>query len=386
MASPQPEAVRDLARPICGAPLLVRQLEWLRKAGATRVTINRVAGEPLPAALRASELRNTGVEVVWIPSDRPLGVGELLARAEASPGVAIVLLHGRLGSIDLRRGWQLAVETGDSVVMACGELSAFARHATDPLRQPRLLQLEGWLLDVTSEHAAQQLSERVLSEECTGIEIRGSKIAPGVWRARGALAVEGSTLRPPCYLGRGSLVAEGALLGPGGILGEHAILEEGAEVVHGRVDDHVVIGQGVVVDHACALDGRMVRHGGRQIEIQDSLLMGRTGRGGLATRLAAAAALLVVAPAGALLNGRARVLARRLERVAQGSARWVGARDDADEDAAVIDVLALLVPPGAGDDEKRAARAIYARNKNAILDTKLVAAWLIGSARSSGGT
>jgi hypothetical protein len=319
--------------------------------------------------------------VTWIPSQGPLGVRELSARAELSAGVSLVVLHGRLGSIDLREGWKLAVETGDDVVMACGDLTVYARHGGATKRRRRSLELGGWLLEVTSEHIAQDLTERVLLGTREGIEIRGSELAPGIWRARGALAVEGSVLLAPCYLGRGSLVAERAHLGPGGILGEHAIVEEDAEVVHGRVEDHVVVGRGVVVHHACALTGRIVRHAGRQIAIDDPLLLARVGGKARASRLAAALALIALVPVGALVNGSVQRMVRRLQRVANGSGWWVGVRDDQDPDRTVIDVLPLLVPPGAGEEERQAARCIYARNKGAVLDGKLVTAWLLGAAR-----
>jgi hypothetical protein len=385
LASPAPGASLDLARPIAGAPLLVRQLEWLRGAGVTRVAINRVAEEPLPRGLGERSLRHTSVEATWIPSARPLGPSELAERVEHEDGPVIVVPHARLGSVDLRAGWQVAAETGEDVWVTCGPLRVWVAHLGGARRVTRRIALAGWMQEVTSEPVAQSLSEQVLLGQRQGIEVRGSAIAPGIWHARGALAVRGAVLLAPCYLGRGSLVAERAQVGPGGLLGEHAIVEEGARVVHGRVAPGVVVGQGVLVQEACAMPGRLERHTGAVVELADPLLLGAPADGDWVPRLAAALALSAVGPLAALWGGAAREWARRLARVVDGRGRWLDALDGGEQESAVFDVLPFLLPPGAGPEERRAARALYARRKSLALDARLLAVWLLGAGTARPG-
>ena len=115
---------------------------------------------------------------------------------------------------------------------------------------------------------------------------------------------------------------------------------------------------------------------GRDVDIDDPLLLGVQGvRHNHASRLAAAMALGLVAPWAVLLGGGATRCARRLGRVVDGTANWVGVRDEVDPDAVALDVLRLLVPPDARDEERTAARALYARNKSAGLDIKLLVGW-----------
>jgi len=241
---------------------------------------------------------------------------------------------------------------------------------------------EGWMLHIDHESVAHELVEEVLLGFRLGIVVRGTEAAPGIWRARGALAVEAAVLRSPCFLGPSSFVSEGAVVGPGAVLGEYAIVESGARVSHSRIAPGVVVGQGILVDHAVALPGRIVRHEGRDVTIDDPLLLdvqGSTSKH--VSRLAAALALGVVAPAAVVAGGAAARAMRRLSRIVEGSATWIGVRDGIDPDAVALDVLSLLVPPDARDEEVTAARALYARRKSLGLDARLLAGWLLRANR-----
>ena len=52
-------------------------------------------------------------------------------------------------------------------------------------------------------------------------------------------------------------------------------------------------------------------------------------------------------------------------------------RTEDDEDRVVIDVLPLLVPPGAQKEEQRAATALYEAKKNPLMDLKLLTGLLL---------
>jgi len=245
------------------------------------------------------------------------------------------------------------------------------------------MKAEGWLVDVVTERIAHQLVEDVLNGVRDGVVVRGTQVAPGIWRARGALVVEGATLLAPCYLATGSFIADGAVLGPGAVIGEHAIVERGARVRHARIAAGVVVGQGVAVRRGLALGGRIVRHGGRLVVIEDPLLIGEIGTSrGMLSKLAAAAALAVAAPAAAMLGGAAATVSRRLGRIVDGTGSWVGVRDLVDPDAVAVDLLPCLVPADALDPERLAARAIYKRQKDWSVDAKLLVGRLAIAARS----
>jgi hypothetical protein len=252
------------------------------------------------------------------------------------------------------------------------------RHLGRAPRELRALDIDGWLVDATSEARAHALVEQLLTREKRGVEVRGTEIAPGVFRSRGALVVDGAELVAPCYLGPRCLIGEGARVGPGAVIGEGAIIEPGAHVEHARIADGVVIGQGVRIERACAERGRIERHSGRVTELGDPLLLGAREDRAIPSRLLAAAAMGFVAPCAVLLERTPMApLARRLGRIIDGRGAWIGVRDDLDPDGVVIDVLPDLVPLDALDEEREAARAFYRARKSRWGDAKLLAAKLV---------
>ena len=80
-----------------------------------------------------------------------------------------------------------------------------------------------------------------------------------------------------------------------------------------------------------------------------------------------------------LMVDRATRVVRRLARVVDGSGQWVGVRDGEDGDAVVVDVLPLLIPPDAQDEEMVAAKAVYERTKTLALDAKLLVGLIVGA-------
>jgi len=380
LGSDKADSTADLARPLAGAPLLVRQLEWLAAAGIEEVAVNRVATTPLPSELSCDELCSVGLKVLWIPSGSPLGVRELADRVGSHERPVVVVPHGVLGAASLGAVYSDAEASSADLVVGESPLRVAITHLDGAEHARREQRIEGWLCLVDSEAAAHALAEEVLSATRQGIVVRGTQVSPGIWRARGAIAAETAVLRPPCYLGRGCFVSEGAEVGPGAVLGERSIVESQARVIHARIAPGVVVGQGVVVERACAFPGRLVRHAGRELPIEDPLLLGMRGKTpAWALRLAAAVALSIAGPFAALTaTERVRVF-RRLARVVEGSGRWVGVRDEQDPDGVVLDVLSLLVPPDAHDEELQAARALYSRTKSPGLDVRLVAGLLFGN-------
>jgi acetyltransferase-like isoleucine patch superfamily enzyme len=372
LTSASPHASRDLARPIAGAPLLARQLEYLRRNGVTHVVINRVADEPAPTSLRDDAL-NVGLSITWIPSTQPLDRLELAQRAGLGGQLVIVLAHGRMADVDLRQGITLASMSGDDVEVGDASKAIAIWHAGRELHEVHLVDAEGWIADIVTEEHAQALTEDVLSGRRNGIEVRGSEVAPGVWMARGAIVSRSATVEAPCYFGPNAFVGQGAHVGPGAILGASAVVETGARVTHARVADKVVVGRSLIVDRAY-LDAKILEpHVGDAIPMDDELLVSARRASTIPARLAAVAALGVVAPVAVAFGGDALVIARRLARIVSGTGSWIGVSDE----EAVLDVEPALVRTDAPEEDRAAARALYRSTKSSSADVRLLLSRII---------
>jgi hypothetical protein len=165
------------------------------------------------------------------------------------------------------------------------------------------------------------------------------------------------------------------VVGPGAVLDAGAVVERGAQVVHARVAADVVVGQGIQVVRSVALPGRIVRHGGRVVPLEDELLLGGPSRPlERASRLAAAAAVTAMES----IRPSARLTAR-LRQVASGEASWMGVAE-----GDLIDLSAALLPEDAGAEERRAVAAYYQQKKSPMLDLKLTFELLRARLRSGG--
>lgn len=384
LASDRAEATADLARPIAGAPLLVRQLEWLHACGVTRVAINRAARDPLPEELKTAHLERVGVSVIWIPTAEPLDAAELARRLGVTETPVLIVPASVLGAVDLREHVASARETGRDVVVAYEACTVEVSHLGRSPGETQRVVATRWMECVASEVAAQRLTEALLLKERDGVEIRGTEVSPGIWRSRGAVVVDGARVEAPVLLGPNCFISDGVVLGPGAVVGEHAVIEAGAKVVHARIAPGIVVGQRVVVENACAMPGHIARHAGRTVAIGDPLLVGGARGPQLASRILAGFALSAVAPAAALFGSEATRVVRRLARVVDGSGQWFGVRDGEDGDAVVLDVLPLLIPPDAQDEEMVAAKAVYSRTKNLALDAKLLVGLIVGASAGTG--
>jgi NDP-sugar pyrophosphorylase family protein len=373
-----------MARPIAGAPLLVRQLEWLHSCGVTRVAINRVSRDPLPSELHAATLERVGLSVTWIPTAEPLDAAELARRLGAREFPVIVLSPTVLGAADLRAPVDTARETGQDVIVTYESCEVEIRHLGKVAPNPLRVTAPRWMEAISSEALAQRLTEALLRKERDGVEIRGTEVSPGIWRSRGAVVVDGARVEPPVLLGPSCFVSDDVVLGPGAIVGEHAVIEAGARIVHARIAPGVVVGQRVAVENACATPGHIARHAGRNVVIDDPLLVGRARSRGVASRVLAGFALSAVAPAAALFGSDATRVVRRLARVVDGSGQWFGVRDGTDGDAVVLNVLPLLIPPDAQAEEMVAAKAVYQRTKTVALDAKLLIGLIVGASSGTG--
>jgi hypothetical protein len=378
LATPRATADDDLARPIAGAPLLVRQLEWLRRAGVSRAIVNRVPHAPLPVELSAEALLRTGVAVTWIPSAEPLEAKDLARRAGLKGVVACAVPHATLGDVDLGEAFAALASTREEVHLVSGACRIHVQVLGEPRATAtpvsRVLVREGSLRELSSEADAHAWVEALLADPATrGVAVRGTRVAPGTYRARGSRVEPGATVIGPCFLGPDTLVAKRAVVGPGAVLDAGAVVDSGARVVHARVGAGVVVGRSVSVERACALPGRLVFHAGRTAMIDDPLLLGaRASAPERLGRLAAAAALSIATPA-LLFDPEAAALVRRLARVACGSGAWLGERDGSDPDGVVFDLAPRLAPPRASDAERAVAGALYARSRSWRTDLLLLA-------------
>jgi carbonic anhydrase/acetyltransferase-like protein (isoleucine patch superfamily) len=372
LTSASPNASRDLARPIAGAPLLARQLEFLRGNGVTHVVINRVADEPAPISLRDDAL-NVGLSITWIPSTQPLDRYELARRAGLDGQLLVVLAHGRMSNVDLGKAIALASMSANDVEVGEASRAIAIWHAGREFREVRSVVADGWIADIVTEEYAQALTEDALLGRCSGIEIRGSEVAPGVWMGRGAIVSRSANVEAPCYFGPNAFVGQGAHVGPGAVLGASAVVETGARVTHARVDDKVVVGRSLIVDRAYLSAKVLTPHVGEAIQMDDELLVSARRASTIPARLAAVAALGVVAPAALAFGGDALVIARRLARIVSGTGSWIGVSDE----EAVLDVEQVLVHRDAGEEDRAAARALYRSTKSSSSDARLLLSRII---------
>lgn len=373
----------DSARPIAGAPLLVRQIEWLRAQGVSSVIVNRVVDASSSSSAVTAEVAATGAAVTWIPSAAPLDHAELARRAGVD-GVVVVIPHARLGDADLGGAIALATETGDDVRVHAAGLDVDVVHLGRSATSRRVLESGGWMRDVADEATCQALNEAILLGQVHGVVVRGTQVRDGIWKARGAVVIDGAQLTPPCFLGRDSFVAEGAIVGPGAVLDERAVVERDGRVAHARVAAAVVVGQGIALSHALASDGKVHKHRGGEIDFDDPLLVGQRATPALAPRLGAAIAVAALSVPAALAGGRIARAVHALGRVVEGCGSWVGVSESDAEASVVFDVESQLVSDDASEEAREAARAFYRAKKSLGLDVKLVAGLIADRARAAG--
>jgi hypothetical protein len=107
--------------------------------------------------------------------------------------------------------------------------------------------------------------------------------------------------------------------------------------------------------------------------MDDELLVSARRASTIPARLAAVAALGVVAPVAVAFGGDALVIARRLARIVSGTGSWIGVSDE----EAVLDVEPALVRTDAPEEDRAAARALYRSTKSSSADVRLLLSRII---------
>jgi hypothetical protein len=250
------EASEAALLPVAGAPLLARQLQWLRGVGCERV---EVRGARVARWLQASELA--------------MDVGEL------PRGLRHLVVPGDvLGNGDLAR---LFYEDGD-VEAHLHRPFAGVEAATVSLAgggERRAILGPGWGMRVRNAADALRLGAAVLTGRLSGIQVHAAERAPGVWVARGAHVERGATVTAPVFIGAGALVRSGAVVGPCAFIGERSVVEAGARIVESILEPALIAGAGVVVERAVASEaGLTPLAGGRAVPVEDPLLLAPRGR------------------------------------------------------------------------------------------------------------
>ncbi|HEX4448751.1 MAG TPA: hypothetical protein VH044_18540 [Polyangiaceae bacterium] len=368
----------DVLRPLAGAPLLERQIEWLIMRGVSQVVVNNVVDAASSSA--RVDLGALASLVTWIPSASPLDARELAARAGVQ-GPVLLVHHAHLGTIDASAAFaRFAAHGGEVALMADG----CTLLVTDPKlasSRAEVLHPEGWLRDLRGEAACHRLAEAVLLGHVGGVVVRGTETSPGIWQARGSQISPGAVIEPPCYFGPESFVGDGARVGPGAMLGRRSVLERGGEIRHGRVADGVFVGQNVFIDHACATGSELEPFDGAPIPIDDPLLTtkGTTGTW-TSVALAQAAHAALQAIRGPSVRTASPVDA--LRRVAAGSASWVGM--DGESGGCIVDISPALLGANVTREARDAARALYRSQKGPLYDAALVVKTLLSRATKRG--
>jgi hypothetical protein len=394
------------ALPIAGRPLIVRQLQWLRMAGVTRVAVEvGTTDAAMEVARWIDEEHALASTAVTVLAGEPLPPDEVARRAGFPAGDRVLALPADvIGAVDLG-----AVDDG-GVLAVRGASEACVRLGLDPgtvtlapptgqLEARAVVDAHGWLVRVTTMKEALDLGASVLAGELPALAdgldaalvIHAAREAGDVWIGRGARVEEGATLVGPVLVGPGATVRAGATVGPSVVLGDRAVVERGATLREVHVDDGVVIGEGLLVERA-HVTSRSLRpfDAPEAVVIDDPLLVAPRDAPRprhLPSRAIAILALplglaidLVVALAWALRRAGSSAeapasLTSALVDVAAGRRPWIGTEEGVAAGerrrAPLLAVDDVLVPEDADPVARRLARAWYAMSKSTRLDARL---------------
>lgn len=306
---------------VAGRPLVERQLQWLRAAGCERVALE-VGTEPECGALARFLDENEALraDVSLVLSRRPLGPREIARRAGHSSGAPFIALPADvLGDGDLTLLFRAASSGGalalaDPPPLPGVELEAgIVRLIGDRYEHPAVVEGAGWAARVGSPREAMAIGSAALLGRlpCEGgghvwsIQVHASEVAPGIWLARGARVDPAAEIVAPVLIGPEAVIRAGARVGPDAFIGERAVIEADAWVVGSIVKAGTIVGEGLLL-RSCVVSPMGVTEldNGTTAPLEDSLLIGGVrarAAASWASRLIALAALIVVAPAAALV-------------------------------------------------------------------------------------
>ena len=243
---------------IAGQTLLVRQLQWLRDNGITRVVIE-VAGGQLPSARRGWLLSDDPLltECTILPTEHPLGVRRLALRAGIPDDEVVialpadVLAQGELADPLLPGRYAMEAPSGLETSPVAITVATCVESAL-PSRPH-----DGWALRVGTPRQAHALSCAALLGSAPGILIHGAEVTPGVWLGRGARVADDAQLRAPVLIGPDARVFSRAEVGPRVTVGRASIIERDAQLGDCSVAPNTLVGEATRARGAYLCEGRM---------------------------------------------------------------------------------------------------------------------------------
>ncbi len=256
--------------PIAGKPLAVRQLQYLRALGVTRVALEHpssLTGDELAAWL-VDEALTAGLELV--SSHAPLGATEVARRAHFPANERFIALPSNaLFDADVKDAASAVVEGRPirlraaaplALAKANGAFIDIAAQRTDlDAANLEAVACGGWGVTLESGRDALMLGaaalDGTLSRNAEGlvwpVQIHASERTPGIWVARGASIAADATLVAPVLVGANVIVRSRAKVGPCAILGDGSVIEARAHIERAIVLADTVVGEGMkIVDIA----------------------------------------------------------------------------------------------------------------------------------------
>lgn len=385
---------------IAGAPMLVRQLEWLRRLGCARIAVEiDPSHNAWKALFDALDEHPIGAGVERVISAEPLGPAGVAARAGFGEAPYIAISTAVLGDCSL----DALVELGPghkgmlrpmAGLEGCVGADVLLLDDAHPA-VVAAVDVDGWGVVIRDRADANALGAKALARELPSIVVHAHERSPGVWVARGAVLSDEATLRAPLFIGASAIVNDGATIGPDAVIGARAIIEPRATVASAIVEADTIVGEGVLLERCTAQGATIVDWAtNARATIDDPLIVApREARSrSLLSSLVALCLLVVIAPLS-LASRPLRPLREALLGLVRGERCWVGVASAPDRaasgsslarmaDSAPVGVFSIeqgLYALDATEDDRRRARAWYALSKSASVDLGL----LVGAARAA---
>lgn len=385
---------------IAGAPMLVRQLEWLRRLGGARIAVeidpSHAAWQALFAALDEHPI---GAGVERVISAEPLGPAGVAARAGFGETPYLAISTAVLGDCSL--GALVELGPGHKGMLrpiagleGCLGADVLLLDDAHPSIEAGVA-IDGWGVLVRDRADANSLGAMALAREVPSIVVHAHEQRPGVWVARGAVISEEAKIHAPVFIGASAIINDGATIGPDVVIGARAIIEPRATVTDAIVEADTIVGEGVLLERCTAQGATIVDWAtNARATIDDPLIVApREGRSrSLLSSLVALCLLVVIAPLSLVLSPL-RPMRDALIGLARGERCWIGVGASEDKgrdrsslarmaDSAPVGVFSIeqaLYAPDATEEDRRRSRAWYALSKSASVDLRL----LVGAARAT---
>ena len=148
-----------------------------------------------------------------------------------------------------------------------------------------------------------------LPRAVTPDRIGAHQVQPGAWVGLHAQISPTAQLRAPCWIGERAVICDGATVGPHAIIEDRAVIEQGALVARSAIGPETFVGQHICVQHSLASGSTLLDwQNGSCLQVPDAFFLCSLNQRdfaattpGLTSRMFAALAMLVTAPAAMVI-------------------------------------------------------------------------------------